>query len=461
MNTSDEQIQALLAGVPGIQRSPDAWRFTCPINSEHGSAAYWPGEAGISCDGGCTTDEIVAQLDSGAAQVTRQGGSIVESIPFAELDGGPPECSKVHGFGYDRGQCLECVTRRAWVSDMSRRSVIELTADALADEWSGQTGDLFNPADPEPVPCVLEISTGRFVFAPGVYVLFGARSSAKTWLVYFAGVQELARGNRVLLLDFEMAFEESMSRMHTIGAFRSTLQRLVYVQPSGLPGEAAKRNLLARFGDTPPSLVIIDSTGMGMAAAGLEENNGTATAQFNLALPKWLKKQWPDAVILLVDHLPKGVTDGTDPIGSQRKGSIADGLYLVKLMSKISRKTRGWGRVFVHKDRRGWSDEGSDVLDFEFGGGGPFVVRPPDPERLPLAVEGLAEAEDKLVQIARYVGEHEGTKVTAARTALKMNSNEFTRAKGVLVAAHALRHEDRLGLFKGERWDSWMSANAR
>jgi hypothetical protein len=83
------------------------------------------------------------------------------------------------------------------------------------------TGDLFDPASPEPVPCVLETAPERFALGPGLNFLYGFPEEAvKTWLLYFGMLQELERGNRTLLIDYELSFERAMRRMHVLAALR-------------------------------------------------------------------------------------------------------------------------------------------------------------------------------------------------------------------------------------------------
>lgn len=347
---------------------------------------------------------------------------------------------------------------RAKVKDEADRVRAERSAEPLADEWFGATGDQFNPETPEPVPCALEFAEGEFAFRPGIHPLFGARGTLKTWLAYKAVVQEAERGNYGLIIDYELSFEEAMRRCLALGATRWTMARIVYVQPSGAISDSGRARLLERFGATPPTVVVIDSQGMGMAVAGLDENSGTASAQWSIELPSWLKRQWPKAVILPIDHLPKASKgNGSDPIGSQRKGAIADGLWLVQKLSDISRTTRGRGRLIVQKDRQGFRGEGQPVLDFEFGGGGDFVLSAPDKnEAVADAMQGMLLS---LVRIAEYVWENPGVKVEAARTDLDIHPNTFTTLKNMLVDDGVIEHKAGKGLFPGEEMETYLAEN--
>ena len=382
-----------------------------------------------------------------------------EGQMLAVLDSTPEVCLDTTNFGHNPRQCLTCQVREAHVREEVARIRAESRASPLAEEWFGSTGDQFDPETPEPYPCVLEFEPGEFTFTPGIHPLFGSRGSLKTWLAYKAAVQETERGNRALIIDYELSFEESMRRLLVLGATRWTMPRIVYVRPSGPVSDGGRTHLLRRFEDQPPSVVVIDSQGMGMAVAGLDENSGTASAQWSIELPSWLKRQWPSSVILPIDHLPKAAKgSGSDPIGSQRKGAIADGLWLVQKLSNISRTTRGRGRLVVKKDRQGFRDEDQPVFDFEFGGGGDFVLKAPDTdEAVAEAMQGLATS---LVRIAEYVRDNPGVKVETAREALDIHPNSFTSLKRMLVDEDVIEHPNGRGLFPGEELETYLSENA-
>ena len=201
-------------------------------------------------------------------------------------------------------------------------------------------------------------SSDLYAFAPGVKILFGKRGTLKSWIELEAVRQELGKGNRALMIDYEMTKEKVARRLVTLGATREELSRFVYVE-GGPISDAARAHLLRRFADEPPSLVVLDSVGMSMGSAGLDSDKGKDTEQWAYGLPLWLKEQWPETVILLIDHVRKGEgASATDPVGSQRKGSFADALCLVVPGDPISRQRRGNGRLVLRKDRKGWGDEG-------------------------------------------------------------------------------------------------------
>lgn len=351
---------------------------------------------------------------------------------------------------------VEREIRRLRIRETALVRFAEETASEFATEWAGVLGSEFDPNTPEPVPCVLEVESGKFAFAPGIVFAFGARSALKTWLAYEAVVQEVRRGNAALLLDYELSYEEAMRRLYTLGMLPAEAERVVYVHPSAGISDAARARLRDRFGDAPPSVVVIDSMGMAMGAVGLDTNKDADVSKWAFDVPLWLKAEWPESVILIIDHTTKASGgESSDPIGSQRKSAIADLTVNVHVQSPISRTKRGTGRATVRKDRKGFYEPGADIFDYEFGGGGAFVMRPADPNLISVEFgeEGIART-----KIAAYVNSHPGDTVEKVRGALGIQTVSFTSHKDALVAEGVIIHLPRKGLYPGPRWQEWMSS---
>lgn len=357
---------------------------------------------------------------------------------------------------FDEAEVRRLLRSKRDRAEAERRWAEEQAAE-FAAAWFGITGDEVDLSAPEPEPCVLEYAPGRHVFAPGVQILFGKRGTLKSWIELEAVRQELSRGHRALMIDYEMSKEKVARRLVTLGATREDLARFVYVE-GGPVSDAARGHLLRRFTDEPPSVVVLDSIGLSMAAAGYSTNDDSETGEWYMAVAKWLSRQWPDAVVLLIDHTPKGDSSARDPIGSQRKGAFADGLYSVEKDTPISKTQRGKGTVTLTKDRDGDGEEGSPLFVFEFGGGGPFVLSPPPPTdpksvTVDFSAAGVSDADAaRMVRIADYVGENDPVAVKQAWSALGMRSEDFTPLKTTLVSLSVLVHPDRKGLSKGPGW---------
>lgn len=349
---------------------------------------------------------------------------------------------------------VERELRRYRVREAALARFAEETAEEFAPEWAGVLGSEFDPDTPEPEPCVLEITPGRYIFAPGIVFLFGAPSAAKTWLSYEAIRQEVRSGRRALLIDFELSYEEALRRLYTLGMHKGDAERVVYVQPSADAGDAGRAKLLGRFTDEPPTLIVVDSMGMGMGAVGLDSNKDSDVSKWSYGLPLWLKKQFPGAVIVLIDHTTKASGgESNAPIGSQRKGAIADLLVNVYSQTPISRTKRGTGRATVRKDRKGFYESGADIFDYEFGGGGPFVLRPSDPSVISVEFGEEAVARQK---IAAYVNSNPGQKVEVVRATLGIHSASFTSHKEWLCREEVIIHRIRDGLYPGPKYREWI-----
>jgi hypothetical protein len=418
------------------------WIMLCP-SCEKADVHHYLDWDKVHCDFGCPSAHVIAAF---------------EQMPEV---GSEPHTTESDHRVPDR-QEVDRAVHQMLVREQALAEVAEIKAADQAPEWFGITGDVFDPDTPEPMPCVLEYAQGRFAFAPGVVFLFGPRSTLKTWIGYLAVVQEVKRGNRALIVDYELSYEEAMRRLLVLGASREECSRAVYVHPSGALSNAGRAWLLRRFTNQPPTVVVVDSMGMGMGLSGLNANDDTESTQWAFEVPLWMKSQWREAVILLIDHVPKGSgTSAVDPIGSQRKGAYADGLYLATVLSPITRERRGNGRIVLRKDRKGLSEENMPLLDYEFGGGGLFVLSAPDMKVVSVDLSQEPDQGQEMTRIARYVGENEGATVEQARNDLGIRPNVFTGLKDALVDQQVIVHVSRSGLTKGERWQEFVDGPAR
>lgn len=435
---------------PGYKHgSPGEYiEFACPVCGSPGypkpEVTYWVRDGKLTCPCGCDPSDVEKALRTGE---TGKAKTLDQMRP---AEPGSPE---------SRERKILAEVEWLEIREEARRRHAEKLAAEFADDWFGVTLEDFDPG-PEPVPCVLEYAPGLHAFAPGVRILFGKRGTLKSWIELEAVRQELKRGNRALMIDYEMSADKVFRRLTALGAPREDLARFVYVQ-GGPVGDQARANLARRFADGPPSLVVLDSIGLSMAAAGYSTNDDTETGEWYTAVPKWMARQWPGAVVLLIDHTPKGSESARDPIGSQRKGAFSDGLFLVEKDSKVSKTTRGGGHVTLTKDRDGDGEEDAPLFEFEFGGGGPLTLSLPDPKAVSadLSGEGVSDDEEPvLLRIAVYVGQNEGAKVEQARASLGIRGEDFDRLKRVLVARNVIEHRKRVGLFKAAGWPEYVPA---
>jgi hypothetical protein len=277
-----------------------------------------------------------------------------------------------------------------------------------------------------------------------------------------AVIQTVRRGGTALFIDYEDTKDDFFRRMHVLGASSAEMSRVVYLRPPGPLSDDGREFMVARFRDlgADPSLIVLDSIGQGVAAYGLDDNasGGNGVGTFIEDIPMWLKHQWPTAVIVGIDHLPKGVPPetATDPLGSGRKGFAADGLWSVHALSgKPTRNTHGSVRLTCRKDRRGYFEEGQMVLDASFGGGKPLVLAPADPK---VATFDLTHQKDTdftveqlpdVVRVARWVVAHPGSTVEDGRLDLGFRAADYTALHQKMVVNEVLVHPSRKGLAPG------------
>lgn len=258
--------------------------------------------------------------------------------------------------------------------EASRRRDKEI-ASAAAYAWRGTRGDRVRRTRTAP-PEVLEFAPGRYAFYRGKYHnLFGPPDSAKTWVVYIAAAQELARGNAVALTDYEMGQEAIIERLALLAVTDDQLRRLLILEPDRHLVEAGQEELVAAVEDlgAPLGLFSIDSQDESIAIAGLDPLSSVGVALWIADLPRFACRQWPSAAVIGIDHTPVSTT--SRPAGSQRKTAGVDVMLSVRNLSRISQKSAGYSDVTVTRDRMGHHDRGELLFRLHGGGGQEFVVR--------------------------------------------------------------------------------------
>jgi hypothetical protein len=164
------------------------------------------------------------------------------------------------------------------------------------------------------------------------------------------------------LIDYELRLPRATQRITELGASQKERDRIAYVSPSHVFGPEEKAKVVAQMAacaeanglpaDTPPTLVLVDSTGHGIGHSGLNQNDdGEVIAWMNLVV-KWVQQQWPGVTILLIDHLPKG-SDALLPIGSQRKHALAWSQFQIRVKEPWSKDESGYSDIICGKDNGG------------------------------------------------------------------------------------------------------------
>lgn len=204
------------------------------------------------------------------------------------------------------------------------------------------------------------------MYAGRLNVLFGLSESAKSWVAMYAGVQEIAKGGRVLYLDFEDEPIGIINRFRVLGAGDDDLKnQLRYVHPEdpladmqryrfgasptadGERNASALKDLLASF---DPTLVIADGLNELYGLHGHDTNDATGST----IVASWLKKltRGTRTTVIVIDHTGKGGDVNASPIGAHHKVAMVQGTALhVVVIDRPMRGAKGAVKLVVHKDR--------------------------------------------------------------------------------------------------------------
>ncbi len=246
----------------------------------------------------------------------------------------------------------------AWLAQLPKDDAAELPADYVEAITQRTT---WWPIDLDPVlrgevtehaPEFLTFTDGQPLFYAGkVNGIIGESESGKTWLALEAVTQALARGQRVLYMDFEDTAPGIVSRLKSLGVTDFT--NLAYMSPDEGFGTRAKLDLAETLHTIAPDLAILDGFNAAMNVLGLDINSNNDATTFAQLL---LKPVAATGVCLIyVDHVPKSKdARGKGGIGAQAKRAMTTGCTLaVTVLDPFGRGNVGRLAVSVDKDRAG------------------------------------------------------------------------------------------------------------
>jgi len=218
-------------------------------------------------------------------------------------------------------------------------------------------------------PSILRRSDGKALMYPGrVNSLFGKSESAKSWVALYACTQEMAKGGRILYLDFEDSPEGTIGRLMALGSGADDIQRQFrYVLPDGpisdmqrnkfgsdnstKDGEAAHSIFQVLLDEFDPTLIVADGMTVLYGLHGQDTNDATGTE----IITGWLKRLCrTGATVIVIDHTGKGDGPGSSPIGAHHKVAMVQGTALrVETIERPMPGELGRVRLVVFKDRPG------------------------------------------------------------------------------------------------------------
>jgi hypothetical protein len=218
----------------------------------------------------------------------------------------------------------------------------------------------------EPVqPELLQRADGAHLLYPQrINALYGESGSGKTWVAMAAAAQTIAKGQRVLFLDFEDHPGSVTDRMRMLGCDNAQLIDLfTYISPVMPYSDRAGHYLEQLIITTNVELCIIDSTGEAVSMDGINPNADEEIAAWFRRVPRRLTRA--GATVLLLDHVPKSnESNKRFAIGSQRKLAAIDGAsYRVDATTPPAKGMEGKLKLTVAKDRHGNYQHGSTVAN--------------------------------------------------------------------------------------------------
>lgn len=223
------------------------------------------------------------------------------------------------------------------------------TDDVLSSWIPCDLDELWDDASARKRPSILARTDGPSMFYAGeTHSVHGESESGKSWVAQIAVVQVLARGGRVLYLDYESDERSILLRLRALGLEREWLKQFDYICPDG-PRDAFFAALLESAYD----LCVIDGVTAALAVEpDTKSNDGDAVTAWDKALPRRIARR-TEAAVVMVDHVSKSKdTRGRFAIGSQAKMSNVSGsAFFVDVETVLRIGEVGVLRIYVGKDR--------------------------------------------------------------------------------------------------------------
>ena len=199
------------------------------------------------------------------------------------------------------------------------------TAATVDDEWTPQdivsiARAIADGTREREVPTLLAVDgAAPLIYRGRIHSIFGAPGGGKTWVALAAIAERVQAGEPVLFIDWEDSPDGTAARLLDLGVEVDDLVHLDYISPS--TALSLGIGTLIEFAETRSwTLVVIDSAGEAMAAAGIDPNADGQVATW-MTVAKSLTTIASMPAVLILDHIPKNTGDTPTgfAIGSQRK----------------------------------------------------------------------------------------------------------------------------------------------
>lgn len=202
---------------------------------------------------------------------------------------------------------------------------------------------------------------GALFYRGRLNTVAGESTAGKTWVALITCAQELAKGNHVIYVDLEDTPAGVIGRLlHNLDVPADQIMAgFHYVAPAEKLDTNGRAYFAELLNQTRPTLVVIDSTGEGLALDGANPNDDDAVALWFQTLPRWISRHDSEPAVVTLDHITKkaaidGGKAGMFAIGSQRKKAALSGAqYMLETRTEFAKNKAGWSQLVCAKDRGG------------------------------------------------------------------------------------------------------------
>lgn len=373
-------------------------------------------------------DEVKGVLAWALAQARADPDLPESADAFLDSFAQRPQAAPQHDDGPDTppgadGGAVGDVRSRGWSwSPMDPASLAEVVAAIGA-------GDYVAPA-----PSLGRVRGGGALLYPAkVHDIHGVGGGGKTFVAALIAAQVLADGDAVVWIDLEDSPATLVDRLlNAAGCAPEHLERLAYVRPVEPSGWGMDR-LAETIADVRPALVVLDSTGEGLALDGVKPNDDDEVARWMRRVARSVADLGP--AVLLLDHVPKTDATALLPIGSQRKQAALTGIaYSLQTRRPFSRSEPGWAVLVAGKDRQGFYKAGQvvarlDVDPHRLDGPVARLTGPPMDE----GTQALRKREAG-ARLVEFLAQSPGTVTSAVASAVYGRNDYLATVLGELVA---------------------------
>jgi hypothetical protein len=314
-------------------------------------------------------------------------------------------------------------------------------------------------------------NSDRGLFYGDAHNLVAAPSGVgKSWVQAIVCLQEIQRGNHVVIIDYEMIMQNWFTRLRALGATDTELALVHYCQPDEALGHAMYKGRVTTAAVTmltdeleriselgSLTWVVVDGVTNAMTQNELSLLDNQDAAEFWRLLPQRIVKT-TGAGVGLNDHVPKNAAGETaSPLGAQHKVANTSGsAFVLRGVSALSRTPLRDGVIVMgcKKDRHGQvGQQGTEVAQ---------AILTPEPggtigyQVLPYLSDAVAVANaerEKVLQAVRTLNER-GLGASLNQVAAESGGKNKGAVKAQLEALQAQGRAVNRGTQSKQNWQA-------